>query len=177
MRDGLERAGLLPAPCKTCSKGSIGTSQEGRQMGKCSLLISNYFTTASSHQPNMGSGCVLVWVYSGAFSAREKVFPHTNLQPNWRLQEKGRRRKHRAELVLTCSNLCSESATGTESTTPASHICPLTARLFFFVSLCAVTDRRAERRAICTGQENAGSAATESEHSIFIQKFCDRKRF
>lgn len=52
----------------------IGRSWEGRQMG---LHIINYFTTASSHQPNLGSGYVLVWMYNGPFLALEKVFPHT----------------------------------------------------------------------------------------------------
>lgn len=121
---------------------SMGRCWAGRQMGKCSLLISNYFITASSHQANTGSGCT-----------------HTEL--------------------LTCSILCSKSATEPEtvSTTPASHICPLTSRLFIFVSPCAVTDRHVERWAICKGQENAVYPVPESQNSLSIQKFCDRKRF
>lgn len=33
--------------------------------------------TANSHQCNMGSGCMFVWMYRAAFLALEKVFPHT----------------------------------------------------------------------------------------------------
>ena len=57
-----------------CDSVSMGRS---RQMGKRPLLISNYFTAASSHQPNGGSGCMLVGMYSHAFSALQKVLPHT----------------------------------------------------------------------------------------------------
>lgn len=58
---------------------SIGRSWEGRQMGKCSLLISNYFTTASSHQHNMGSGYRLAEMYSGAFLALDVFSTHQRI--------------------------------------------------------------------------------------------------
>lgn len=111
-------------------------------MGKCSLLISNYFITASSHQANTGSGCT-----------------HTEL--------------------LTCSILCTKSATEPEtvSTTPASHICPLTSRLFIFVSPCAVTDRHVERWAICKGRENTVYPAPESKTPSLYRSFVIEKGF
>lgn len=113
-----------------------------------------------------GCTAVLYWLWKRPFHVPK------NLQPNRTLQEKGRGRKLHADRVLTCSSLCSKSPTEPESVSAvsASHICPLTTRLLFFVSPCAMTDRHTERRAICTGQENAVYPAPEFPNSNHIQQ-------
>lgn len=45
--------------------------------GRWGSAHSSLAITANSHQCNMGSGCMFVWMHRAAFLALEKVFPHT----------------------------------------------------------------------------------------------------
>lgn len=58
---------------RLAARASMGEKADGEVL----FPHYNYFTTASSHQTNTGSGWMFVWTYSRAFLALEKVFPHT----------------------------------------------------------------------------------------------------
>lgn len=134
--------------------------------------------TANSHQGDVASGCTLVWMCRAAFLALGKVFPHSKeFTTPLDTAGKGKVREALCKCSTDVLKFVQQACNRTRicnfnsciSCLPLNHqavLCP-----------CAMTDRHVAGRAICIGQENAVYPAPESQNSIFIRKFCDRKRF